>query len=186
MSDTSDAIKSRQFTNPQIITNYFHKKFYSQLRLRSNMLYLHSTSQCCQRCRNGHERQESFQRGCHHHQAIKGILLEQENNDREDIRRIFEKAIQLDPDNFRMLYHYGRFLYSEACLINDNAPTDDTAYAQIYYGQIQPLLRRAAEILEKSACLDLENSNPIKLLEQTYYMLGDEEKLVATRARLNR
>ncbi len=116
--------------------------------------------------------------------VIKGILLEQDEI-KGDAKGAYAKAVELDPYNAQAQYNYGRMFYNEAMLINDAAPADDAAYSKIYYEQVKPLLLKSVEILENSANLQNDYTDPLKLLEQAYYLLKDEKGMESVKERLN-
>lgn len=115
--------------------------------------------------------------------VIKGILLEQDEIN-GDAKSAYAKAVELDPYNAQAQYNYGRMFYNEAMVINDAAPTDDAAYSKIYYEQVKPLLLKSVEILENAANLKEDYDDPLKILQQAYYLLQDEEGLKSVESRL--
>lgn len=117
--------------------------------------------------------------------VIKGILLEQDEI-KGDAKGAYAKAVELDPYNAQAQYNYGRMFYNEAMIINDAAPADDAAYSKIYYEQVKPLLLKSVEILENSANLKEDYTDPLKLLENAYYLLKDEAGMKSVQDRLNK
>ncbi len=115
--------------------------------------------------------------------VIKGILLEQDEI-KGDAKSAYAKAVELDPYNAQAQYNYGRMFYNEAMAINDAAPTDDRAYSKIYYEQVKPLLLKSVEILENAANLKEDYTDPLKVLQQAYYLLQDEAGLKSVEDRL--
>lgn len=116
--------------------------------------------------------------------VIKGILLEQPEI-KGDAKGAYTKAVELDPYNAQAQYNYGRMFYNDAMVINDAAPADDAAYSKIYYEQVKPLLLKSVEILENASNLRENYTDALKLLEQAYYLLKDEQGLKSVQERLN-
>lgn len=116
--------------------------------------------------------------------VIKGILLEQDEIN-GDAKSAYAKAAELDPYNAQAQYNYGRMFYNEAMTINDAAPTDDREYSKIYFEQVKPLLLKSVEILENAYNLKEDYTDPLKVLQQAYYLLQDENGLKSVEDRLN-
>ncbi len=116
--------------------------------------------------------------------VIKGILFEQDEIE-GDAKAQYQKAVDIDPYNAAAVYNLGRMYYNDACVINDNAPTDDAAYSKIYYEQIKPLLKQAVELLENAYNMNNDNTEALKVLSQAYYLLQDEAGIKSAEERLN-
>lgn len=115
--------------------------------------------------------------------VIRGIIYEQEDINK-DSKSEFKKAVELDPQNIQALYNYGRTIYNEAVYANDEAPTDPAEYAKVKATSVDPLLKEAAQYLESAWDIDNEYRDPLNVLSQIYYMLGDEAKMKDTEQRM--
>lgn len=115
--------------------------------------------------------------------VIRGIIYEQDDI-KKDSKSEFKKAVDIDPKNTQALYNYGRTIYNEAVYANDEAPTDPAEYAKVKATVVDPLLKDAAQYLESAWDIDNDYRDPLNVLSQIYYMLGDEAKMKDTDQRL--
>ena len=90
----------------------------------------------------------------------------------------YAKAIELDSENAHARYCYGRCLYEDVNLINEEASTKpQKEYEEILTTQIEPMLKEATVHLEKAVELDENQTDAIRYLRNIYYMLGDSANL---------
>lgn len=115
--------------------------------------------------------------------VIKGILLETEEVGGDPIPA-YQKAVELDPNNAKALFNYGRTFYNKALKIYDEAPADDAGFNKVFNENFKPVMLQAVDFFEKAANADQEDTEPLKLLENAYYMLNDETNLKLTQSRL--
>lgn len=114
--------------------------------------------------------------------VIRGIVYEQLEGGK-DAKSEYKKAIDLDPNNAQALYQYGRTIYNEAVTANDNAPTDPAEYAKTKATVVDPLLKEAAQYLENAWNVDNDYEDPLQVLSQVYYLLGDDAGMKSVDAR---
>ncbi len=109
---------------------------------------------------------------------VLGILYDSQEN-AEEATKNYKKAIELDPENAAALMQYGRQIYNSAVKLDDEYNTlNAQEYNQARAEKIDPLLREAAEYLEKAYALDSENmGQAVSLLRSIYYSLNDQENL---------
>lgn len=117
--------------------------------------------------------------------VIKGILMETEGIN-QDPTEIYKKATEIDPKNAKALYNYGRMIYNKAVNIYDAAPNDPAEFNKIFNENFKPVMTEAVGILEQAADADQEDMEPLKLLENAYYLLNDETNMNITKQRLGR
>lgn len=111
--------------------------------------------------------------------VIRGVLYEN-NDEKEKAMADYEKAIQLDGQNAKALWNYGRLLCDKAYRAADAAPTVEAQYRPYAEENIYPLFRQAAEILETAYSIDQDNpdnADILNYLENIYYNLNEEAKL---------
>ncbi|MDE6691775.1 MAG: hypothetical protein K2K05_00125 [Muribaculaceae bacterium] len=115
--------------------------------------------------------------------VIRGIIYEQDGINK-DSKSEYKKAVELDAKNAQALYNYGRTIYNEAVKANDDAPTDPAEYAKVKSTVVDPLLKEGAKYLEDAWDVDNEYRDPLNVLSQIYYMLGDESNMKYTEQRM--
>lgn len=111
--------------------------------------------------------------------VIRGVLFEN-NEQKEKASEDYAKAIELDPNNAKALWNYGRMLCDQAYSAADNAPSIEAEYIPYAEENIYPVFRNAAEVLERAYSIDQDNpdnSDILNYLENIYYNLRDEQKL---------
>ena len=120
--------------------------------------------------------------------VIKGTLLEDMNKKMEATKE-YNKALDLDPNNFDANYSMGAFYYNSAAdtlaWANENIPpTDFKAYDEVKLASNE-LFNLAVPYLEK--CLELkdEDLNVLNTLKTVYYRIGEIEKHDAVKAKLD-
>lgn len=109
---------------------------------------------------------------------LKGVICESQK-DNENASVLYKKATEIDPNNASARYNYGRKLCEQAYAISDSsANLTQAEYNKVRAEQIDPLLRQAAEQLEKAFELDEENQrDALRYLRNVYYNLGDDANL---------
>ncbi|MDE6703018.1 MAG: hypothetical protein K2K00_05005 [Muribaculaceae bacterium] len=115
--------------------------------------------------------------------SVLGIIYDTQDK-RDEAKSAYKDALNIDPDNFRANYYYGRALYQDAYDASDKGPSDANAISAYFDANVKPLLEEAAIYLEKANQIDPENVEPLKLLENVYYSLNDEKKLEDVQQRL--
>ena len=111
--------------------------------------------------------------------VIRGVLYEN-NEEKDNAIADYQKAIELDGENAKALWNYGRLLCEKAYRAADNAPTVEAQYIPYAEENIYPLFRQAAEILEHAYSIDQDNPDNgdiLNYLENIYYNLNEEAKL---------
>lgn len=114
--------------------------------------------------------------------VIRGIIYEQSPG-KGDPKAEFKAAIDVDPSNAMGQYNYGRMIYNEGVKANDEAPTDPQEYGKVKAQKVDPLMKDAAVYLEKAWEIDNNYKDPLSILYQVYYILGDEANLKYTEDR---
>lgn len=109
---------------------------------------------------------------------LKGVICESQK-DNVAAADLYKKAVEIDPANASARYNYGRKLCEQAYAISDSSANMSQAeYNKVRAEQIDPLLRQAAEHLEKAFELDEDNQrDALRYLRNVYYNLGDEANL---------
>ena len=109
---------------------------------------------------------------------LKGVICESQK-DNETALEYYKKATELDATLASAHYNYGRKLCEKAYSISDSsAELSQAEYNKVRAEQIDPLLRLAAEQLEKAFQLDEDNQrDALRYLRNVYYNLGDDENL---------
>lgn len=106
---------------------------------------------------------------------VKGILYD--NMDRaDDSKAMFEKAVELNPENVAALTQLGAAICREAYTLSDSAPTTPAESQAFFDAKIRPLFLQAADYLEKAWQLDNDNMDALRYLDNIYYNLNDAEK----------
>lgn len=108
--------------------------------------------------------------------VIKGILLETDEI-AGDPKPAYEKAVQLDDHNAQALYNLGRMYYNEALKIYDSAPNDNEGFNRVFNNDFKPVMTQAIDLLEKSYSVNEEQTDPLRLLENAYYMMNDDANM---------
>lgn len=113
---------------------------------------------------------------------ILGVLLETKENDAEaeaEALTQFEKCVQLDANHAQAYLQLGYLTYRKAEKADEAAQSlDVAAYNKNRSEVVDPILRQAAEYLEKSYQLDPENSrSALANLRSIYYNLNDAANL---------
>lgn len=107
---------------------------------------------------------------------VKGVLYDNMDGKKPEAKAMFQKAVELNPENVQALTQYGAALCQEAYTLSDQAPTN-AAESQAYFDQkIKPLFLEAAQYLEKAWQLDNDNMDALRYLDNIYYNLNDEAK----------
>ena len=109
---------------------------------------------------------------------LKGVICESQK-DNETALEFYQKATEIDATLASAFYNYGRKLCEKAYGISDSsAELSQAEYNKVRAEQIDPLLKLAAEQLEKAFQLDEENQrDALRYLRNVYYNLGDDENL---------
>jgi Tfp pilus assembly protein PilF len=109
---------------------------------------------------------------------LKGVICESQK-DNETALEFYKKATEIDATLASAHYNYGRKLCEKAYSISDSsAELSQAEYNKVRAEQIDPLLKLAAEQLEKAFQLDEENQrDALRYLRNVYYNLGDDENL---------
>lgn len=109
---------------------------------------------------------------------LKGVICESQK-DNETALEFYKKATEIDATLASAFYNYGRKLCEKAYGISDSsAELSQAEYNKVRAEQIDPLLKLAAEKLEKAFELDEENQrDALRYLRNVYYNLGDDENL---------
>ena len=115
--------------------------------------------------------------------SVRGIIFDTQDK-RAEAKDAYKQAMNIDPDNSKANYFYGRALYQDAYEASDKGPSDVNEIDAYFKANVKPLLEEAAIYLEKANQLDPENADPLKLLENVYYSLNDEKKLEDVQNRL--
>lgn len=111
--------------------------------------------------------------------VIRGVLYEN-NEEKDKAIADYQKAMELDANNAKALWNYGRLLCEKAYRAADGAPTVEAQYIPYAEQNIYPLFREAAEILERAYSIDQDNPDNrdiLNYLENVYYNLNEEAKL---------
>lgn len=114
--------------------------------------------------------------------VVKGILYDNDSK-ADEARKMFEKALELEPENAFALYNMGRSICEEAYRVSDAAPTTPVESEKYYNEKIVPLFKKAADYLERSWNINSENPDVLNYLENVYYNLHDEKMLNDVKAR---
>lgn len=117
--------------------------------------------------------------------VIKGILLETEEI-KGDPKPEYQKAVDLDDHNAQALYNLGRIIYNEALQIYDAAPNDNEGFNKVFNNDFKPAMAKAIDLLERAYSANEEEDDPLRLLENAYYMMNDDANMKATQARLGK
>lgn len=117
--------------------------------------------------------------------VIKGILLETEEI-QGDPKPEYQKAVELDDHNAQALYNLGRIVYNEALKIYDAAPNDNEGFNRVFNNDFKPAMTEAIDLLERAYSANEEQDDPLRLLENAYYMMNDDVNMKATQARLGK
>ncbi len=117
--------------------------------------------------------------------VIKGILLETEEI-QGDPKPEYEKAVELDDHNAQALYNLGRVIYNEALNIYDAAPNDNEGFNKVFNNDFKPKMTQAIDLLERAYSANEDQTDPLRLLENAYYMMNDDANMKATQARLGK
>ncbi len=117
--------------------------------------------------------------------VIKGILLETEEI-QGDPKPEYQKAVELDDHNSQALYNLGRVVYNEALKIYDSAPNDNEGFNRVFNNDFKPVMTQAIDLLERAYSANEEQDDPLRLLENAYYMMNDDANMKATQARLGK
>lgn len=109
---------------------------------------------------------------------LKGVICESQKDNAAAVE-LYKKAVEIAPTNASARYNYGRKLCEQAYTISDSsANLSQAEYNKVRAEQIDPLLRQAAEQLEKAFELDEDNQrDALRYLRNVYYNLGDEANL---------
>ena len=109
---------------------------------------------------------------------VKGILEESQKNN-EEAYKMYEIAIEKNPELAQAQYALGRAICTKAYKINDEAVNmPNTEYQKIREGKVNPLFHEAAEHLERALEIDPDNSHDVRVyLKNIYYNLGDDANL---------
>lgn len=116
--------------------------------------------------------------------ALKGLICTKKK-DNKAAEEYYRQSLSIDPKNSLANLYLGATILERAGQIQDNFnDRTDGNFAKFKSEKVDPLLREAADYLEKAYDLD-ENNRTICLtfLEQTYYILGDDAKLESVKAR---
>lgn len=107
--------------------------------------------------------------------ALEGIIFDNQK-DRAKAMECYQKSIDLDANNSIGLFYMGRANAAQAGEMSDNYNGNN--YDNYKATEIDPLYRKAAELLEKAYNLDKNNRSQIlQVLEICYYNLNDSEGL---------
>lgn len=115
--------------------------------------------------------------------SVRGIIFDTQDK-RDEAKAAYKQAMEVDPENAKANYFYGRALYQDAYDASDKGPSDVNQIDAYFKANVKPLLEEAAIYLEKANQIDPENPDPLKLLENVYYSLNDEKKLEDVQQRL--
>lgn len=115
--------------------------------------------------------------------SVLGIIYDTQEK-RDEAKAAYKQAMNVDPDNAKANYFYGRALYQDAYDASDKGPSEANAIDAYFKTTVKPILEEAAIYLEKANQIDPENPDPLKLLENVYYSLNDEKKLEDVQQRL--
>ena len=115
--------------------------------------------------------------------VIKGIIIESNEDIKGDPKEHYEKAVAVDGKHSQALYNLGRMYYNEALQIYNNAP-EGPEFGRIFAEEFTPVMKQAVDLFEKAWDADNDNMDNLKLLEQAYYMLQDEDNLQKTKDRM--
>jgi tetratricopeptide (TPR) repeat protein len=119
--------------------------------------------------------------------VIKGTLLE-EMKRKEDAKNEYEKALEIDPENFDANYSMGAFYYNSAVdtldWAEENVPINEFAKMNEYKEISNSLFGNALPYLEKSYSQQPTNLNVLNTLRTIYYRLGKMEEFEKVRKEL--
>lgn len=119
--------------------------------------------------------------------VIRGVLYENTENlpdNKKLAKDSYKQAMDLNPNNPRAVYYYGRMICDQAFRLDDEAPTRQDEYDAFFAVNIKPLFLDAAEVLEKAYTLDPDNTDILRYLENVYYKLSDGAKLEDVKKRM--
>lgn len=103
---------------------------------------------------------------------VMGVLYESQKNS-EQAYDFYKKAMELDAENAKHQYDFGRIIYLKAATISESASNlDQAAYSKVHNEQVVPLLKEALPYLQKAYSLDEGNSDYKQLLRRLYYDLN--------------
>lgn len=105
------------------------------------------------------------------------VLYDNQNN-AEEAKNAYKKAVELDAKSAYANYYYGRALLQEFDRLDQaaaNMPTPE--YNKYRVTKLNPILNEAIGYLEKAYELDNELTDPLRYLKNVYYLLNDGKNL---------
>lgn len=114
--------------------------------------------------------------------VLKGIIAERTDPQaaigKNGVEQNYKKAMELDKQYGGAFYNYGRILLVQANQLDEEAGNmTQSEYNQYKKNTLIPLMKEAAEYMEEGYQLDNSLTPALQLLQQIYYMLGDEQNL---------
>lgn len=108
---------------------------------------------------------------------VMGVLYESQKEP-EKAYEFYKKALDIDSENAKLQYDFGRIIYLKAAKISEGASNlDQAAYSKVHNEQVVPLLKEALPYLQKAYSLDEDNSDYKQLLRRLYYDLNMGKEL---------
>lgn len=113
--------------------------------------------------------------------VLKGIIAERTDPEAakggSGVANLYLQASELDPQYGGALYNYGRIILVQAQELDNSTPSDmsQSDYNKYRKETLEPMMRKAAEYMEKGYALDNSLTPALQLLQQIYYQLNDTE-----------
>ena len=106
-----------------------------------------------------------------------GVLYD-DKGEKETAKSNFKKAVEMEPENSLINFSYGTSLIQEYERLDEKTGSMSQAeYNKYRVETMNPLLKEAAQYLEKAYQLDNELTNALTNLKIVYYNLNDGENL---------
>ena len=104
---------------------------------------------------------------------LKGLVVEQQQNI-EAALPLFEKSVELNPDDARSRFNVGRYYYNKAMAVEDANPR---LSLKALRKKVNPIYEQALPHLERAYQLDPTNDDVRNALRTIYYKQGNANRL---------